>query len=80
MSQEAVERVLGRLISDEWFRRLATDSLESACLQEGYILTPSEQRLLSGFDLQYVTELSGRLNPGLCRAGTGTAPDWKKAT
>ena len=69
MSQEAVERVLGRLITDERFRRLAADSLEAACLQEGYRLSPAELRLLSGLDLQHITEFARRLNPGLCRAG-----------
>lgn len=76
MSQEAVERVLGRLISDKRFRRLAADSLEAACLQEGYRLSPEELRLLSGLELQQVAELAGRLNPGLCRAGA--EPDEKK--
>jgi hypothetical protein len=69
MSQEAVERVLGRLISDERFRLLATNSLETACLQEGYRLSAEELRLLSGLDLQRVSELADKLDPGLCRAG-----------
>jgi hypothetical protein len=34
MSQAAVEQVLGRMITDKRFRRLATKSLETACLQE----------------------------------------------
>jgi hypothetical protein len=72
MSQTAVEQVLGRMITDERFRRLATKSLETACLQEGYQLFPAELRLLSGLDLQCVTELAGRLDPGLCRAGTAS--------
>jgi hypothetical protein len=71
MSQEAVERLLGRLITDERFRLLAADSLESASLQEGYCLSSAELRLLSGLELQGVTELAGRLDPGLCRAGPG---------
>lgn len=69
MSQEAVEQVLGRLITDERFRCSAEGALESACLQEGYRLNPAELRLLSGLELQSIAELAGRLNPGLCRAG-----------
>jgi len=74
MSQEAVERVLGRLITDERFRRLASDSLELACLLEGYRLFPAELRLLSCLELQCISELAGRLNPGLCRAGPVVVP------
>lgn len=70
MSQEAVERVLGRLITDGRFRRLAADSLELACRQEGYRLTSEELLLLSDFELGGIAELAGRLNPGLCRANS----------
>lgn len=69
MSQEAVERVLGRLITDERFRRLAADSLEAISLREGYSLTPVELRLLSGLELQHIKALARTLDPGLCRAG-----------
>ncbi|NVN90300.1 MAG: hypothetical protein HXX11_06810 [Desulfuromonadales bacterium] len=70
MSQEAVEQALGRLITDERFRGLAAESLEAACLQEGYRLFPSELRLLSGLEQQYIREFANQLNPGLCRANT----------
>ena len=69
MSQEAVERLLGRMITDERFRHLAADSMATASLQEGFCLSPTELRLLSGIELKCITELAGRLNPGLCRAG-----------
>jgi len=75
MSQTAVEQVLGRMITDERFRRLATTSLEAACLQEGYRLFPAELRLLSNLDLQCISTIAGRLDPGLCRAGTTPAED-----
>lgn len=68
MSQEAVERLLGRLITDERFRTRAIDSLEAASLQEGYLLTKAEQRLLSGLKLHAITEVAAQLDPGLCRA------------
>jgi hypothetical protein len=72
MSQEAVEQVLGRLITDERFRCFAAGSLEVACLQEGYRLNPIELRLLSELELQSIAELAGQLHTGLCRAGSGT--------
>lgn len=71
MSQEAVERLLGRLITDEQFRRLCANSLEVASFQEGYILTPLELQLLSKLKQPSVTELCNSLDPGLCRAGGG---------
>lgn len=70
MSQEAVERVLGRLITDERFRHAAADSFEAVCLQEGYSLTTAEMRLISGLELPRFAELAGRLDAGLCRAGS----------
>lgn len=72
MSQEAVERVLGRMITDERFRHQATDALETVSLQEGYCLTLAEVLLLSELEPQFIAELAGRLSPGLCRAGSNT--------
>jgi len=69
MSQDTVERVLGRLITDERFRTQAAASLETASLQEGYSLSQTELLLLSGLVLQSFSELAHRLNPGLCRTG-----------
>jgi hypothetical protein len=68
MSQEAVERMLGRLITDAGFRTLACDSLEVACCQEGYFLTSTELRLLADLDFQQVAAITSSLDPGLCRA------------
>lgn len=68
MSQEAVERVLGRLLTDEGFRRSAKESLEVACMQQGYLLTTTELSLLSDLKLQALTDVAAQLNPGLCRA------------
>lgn len=70
MSQEAVERVLGRLMTDEGFRRAAKESLELACLQQGYLLTKTELQLLADLQLQVISEVALQLNPGLCRAVT----------
>lgn len=69
MSQDAVERLLGRLLTDERFRSHAAVSLETASLQKGYRLSQAELLLLSGLELQGFSELAHRLNPGLCRTG-----------
>lgn len=68
MSQEAVERVLERLLTDERFRTRALTSLAATSVQEGYVLTKTEQQLLSGLNLQFINEVAAQLNPGLCRA------------
>jgi len=67
MSQEAVERVLGRLITDEQFRYLAGNSLDNACLQAGYSLSMTESLLLSRLEMKHISELAVCLDPGLCR-------------
>jgi len=69
MSQDAVERLLGRLMTDDRFRRIAEVSLDSACLQEGYRLTSVELSLLSTLDIKQVAELAAMIDPGLCRTG-----------
>lgn len=57
MSQEAVERVLGRLITDERFRLSVGDSLETACVQQGYSLSRLELRFLSELELKQISPL-----------------------
>lgn len=69
MSQEAVERILGRMLTDGRFRAEIGKSPESASRRAGYVLTPCELRLLSALELQRFDELGGWLNPGLRRAG-----------
>jgi hypothetical protein len=68
MSQDDVERLLGRLVTDEAFRKLAADSLAAACMQIGYQLSATELYLLSDLDMEWLTEYSRRVDPGLCRA------------
>ncbi len=68
MSQEAVERLLGRMITDDRFRKQAQGLLGSACRQEGYLLSPEEIRMVSGIDLTRFRELADQISPGLRRA------------
>lgn len=70
MSQRAVEHCIGRLITDNQFRRLARASLSQACQQLGLELTPLEMDLLSRLDLNSFSRLSCNLDPGLQRTGS----------
>ena len=47
MSQESVERFLGRAITDERFRDRAMASFEQCCLSEGYTISESELLFLT---------------------------------
>lgn len=73
MSQDDVERLLGRLITDETFRKLAADSLVAACMQNGFQLSVTELKLMSDLHMEWFTEFSRRIDPGLCRAVTKPA-------
>ncbi|SEA35082.1 hypothetical protein SAMN05660420_01830 [Desulfuromusa kysingii] len=69
MSQNVVEQVLGRLITDERFRHRAAESFAKACQQEGYLLAPNEVLLLANLKQGCIAALSDEINPGLRRAG-----------
>jgi hypothetical protein len=69
MSQQAVEHCLGRLITDDQFRRLAQKSLPQACRQFGFVLTPIELELLAELNFSSLAEVARCLNPGLHRTG-----------
>ena len=68
MSQEAVERVLGRMITDKQFRQRASESLEMVIQMEGYPLTPTEVRLLNDISEWNFNEIASWLTPELRRA------------
>lgn len=68
MSQEAVEKLLGRMITDGQFRQLAAQSLEISCLHEGYFLTKEELKLLSGLNVAEFSRIENQLSPCLRRA------------
>ncbi len=69
MSQEAVERVLGRLLTDEQFRRFAERSLEKACRENGYVLSDAELEILSRMNLNTLEGVADSVDPRLQRAG-----------
>ncbi len=42
MSQDAIERFLGRLLTEDDFRAYVSESFERACMEEGFVFTESE--------------------------------------
>ena len=71
MSQSNVERVIGRLVTDEEFRRRFTVN-PSAVLREwttgGLELTDGEFRVLSAFDCRVAARCASAIDPRLQKA------------
>lgn len=68
MSQQTVESVIGRLVTDEGFRRRFKDGA-AAVIEEliasGVPLTPVERRALLEMDLAACEQLADRMDPRL---------------
>ena len=68
MSHDNVERLIGRLVTDEGFRRLfaadPTTALESVA-RGGHALTDSERRALVSLDARRVARLAAEIDPRL---------------
>jgi len=67
MSQEAVERLLGRLLTDDTFRKRAKESIEGITLEAGYDLNAGELRYISDDDIIRLDMVSQQLNRNIKR-------------
>lgn len=67
MSQESVEKFLGRLLTDDGFRKRAKDYLLMSCVKNGYILTESEQKILQSVDFKAFASLSDNIDSEIKR-------------
>lgn len=67
MSQEAVERLLGRLLTDDQIRRKAAASLEAVCLEVGCSLNRVEVCSITRADLQRIDRISQHLSRNIKR-------------
>jgi hypothetical protein len=68
MSQRSVERVLGRLVTDEGFRRRFAGNPDAALGEmaaAGLELTPLEAQALAGVDARMLERIAGMLDPRL---------------
>lgn len=71
MSQEAVERLLGRLLTDDLFRKKAQVSIEKVCHTAGYHLTPGELQAIRQDDLIRFDLISRQLCGSIKRFASG---------
>ena len=67
MSQRDVERALGRLVTDEEFRREFYDDPPSACVALGIQLTEEEMQALMATPQAALVGLAGGLDGRICR-------------
>lgn len=70
MSQLAVERILGRLLTDTEFRTAFLVQPVEVSRDQGFDLTPVELAALSGVDEQALLALAAQLDPKIVRAMT----------
>ncbi len=68
MSQEAVEKLLGRLITDDDFRENASRDFSRASFEEGLELTETERRIVQGIDFERFAFLAGILDKRVKRS------------
>lgn len=67
MSQQAVERTLGKLLTDESFRDRFLTAPRKAALQVGLRLSDIELAALSGLSRSALWSFSASLDPRICR-------------
>ncbi|MDD2272807.1 MAG: Os1348 family NHLP clan protein [Desulfuromonadaceae bacterium] len=68
MSQEAVERLLGRLLTDDQFRKQAEKSIEGLCRKSGYDLNASELSVIGRDDIIRLGMVSLQLDRNIKRS------------
>ncbi len=62
MSQESVEMFLGRLITDDNFRKLTQKAFIKASTEQGFSLTAEERKILQEIDFGKFVCLSNELD------------------
>ncbi len=70
MSQDSVERFLGRIITDEDFRECAKNSLPEACVKGGYSLTRHEIEILRILNFEQFVRVSKSIDKRIKRCGS----------
>lgn len=68
MTQESVERLIGRLLTDDQLLIRTKTDLALACQQEGYILSNEELALVRHTDFSLLSAAAYGLDSGIKRA------------
>lgn len=67
MSQEMVEKLLGRLLTDDQFRHRAIQSLAESCREEGFLLSREELESIRQEDLVLLEWVAIRMDKNIKR-------------
>ena len=67
MSQEAVERLLGRLLTDDSFRKRSIKSIKKLCRENGYDLNTNELSAINRDDIIRLEQVSQLLDKNIKR-------------
>jgi hypothetical protein len=69
MSQNAVEQLIGRLVTDGVFRERVRDDVSTACHEHGFALTRDELQLVGRIDFDAFSQLAELVAADLRRSG-----------
>ncbi len=70
MAQNSVEIFIGRILTDDVFRREAIQSFDNATAAEGFVFTAEEREALKRLDHDLVERLSLGIDMGIKRSGS----------
>lgn len=68
MSQDAIEQLLGRLITDDDFRERAKEAFTETCWEEGIFLTEEEARIVLKTDFGQFVSVAESLDKQIRRS------------
>lgn len=68
MSQNAVEQLIGRLVTDDVFRERVRHDVSSACHEHGFALTQNELMFVRRINLDAISQLAELVSDDLRRS------------
>ena len=70
MAQDSVERLLGRLITDDVFRKSLKNDFDKACYLNGLSLSESERAIIRQLNFDIFSQLATNIDDGIRREGS----------